>query len=201
MKILYLCPDLGVPVLGQKGASIHVRELVAAFTRMGHAVILAAPVLNGLQAVTQNFINAQTYSGATPAIGFVSPVLYQLGNSPNYTSYYRDVQCGNTANPTSGPDGDAAGVGWDAATGWGEPDWYNFSIGYARALGATNLSVPPSTSRNFPWICAKTPSNNVSATSGRRRSFPGGHKCQPRAKGAERNSWWGCCSESQPTLL
>ena len=46
MKILYLCPDLGVPVLGRKGASVHVRELVAAFGRAGHNVVLAAQVLN-----------------------------------------------------------------------------------------------------------------------------------------------------------
>ena len=46
MKILYLCPDLGVPVLGRKGASVHVRELVAAFTRAGHNVVLAAQALN-----------------------------------------------------------------------------------------------------------------------------------------------------------
>ena len=46
MKILYLSSDLGVPVLGRKGASVHVRELVAAFTRAGHNVVLAAPVLN-----------------------------------------------------------------------------------------------------------------------------------------------------------
>ena len=69
---------------------------------------LAAPVMNGLQAVTQNFIAAQTYPGATPAIGFTAPVLYQLGNSGHYASYFRDITCGNTANPTSGPDGDAA---------------------------------------------------------------------------------------------
>ena len=83
--------------------------------------------MNGLQAVTQNFIAAQTYPGPTPKMGFVAPVLYQLGNSPNYQSYFRDIECGNTANPTSGPDGDAATKGWDAATGWGEPDWFNFS--------------------------------------------------------------------------
>jgi glycosyltransferase involved in cell wall biosynthesis len=46
MKILYLCPDLGVPVLGRKGASVHVRELIAAFARAGHNVVLAAQVLN-----------------------------------------------------------------------------------------------------------------------------------------------------------
>src|SRR5262245_48503576 len=46
MRILYLCPDLGIPVLGRKGASIHVRSLAAALARAGHSVILAAPLLN-----------------------------------------------------------------------------------------------------------------------------------------------------------
>ncbi len=46
MKILYLCPDLGIPVLGHKGASVHVREMVSAFHRNNHKVILAAQTLN-----------------------------------------------------------------------------------------------------------------------------------------------------------
>jgi len=43
MKILYLCPDNGIPVLGHKGASVHVREMTAAFDRAGHCVSIAAP--------------------------------------------------------------------------------------------------------------------------------------------------------------
>src|SRR3989441_12312583 len=46
MKILYLCSDLGIPVLGRKGASVHVRGLVSAFVRAGHFVVLVAPLLN-----------------------------------------------------------------------------------------------------------------------------------------------------------
>jgi glycosyltransferase involved in cell wall biosynthesis len=46
MKILYLCPDLGIPVLGRKGAAVHVRELVGAFERAGHSVVVAAQMLN-----------------------------------------------------------------------------------------------------------------------------------------------------------
>jgi len=46
MKLLYLCPDLGIPVLGRKGASVHVRELCGAFHRAGHQVVLAAQTLN-----------------------------------------------------------------------------------------------------------------------------------------------------------
>ena len=46
MKILYVCADLGVPVLGRKGASVHVRAMADAFVRAGHETILAAAVLN-----------------------------------------------------------------------------------------------------------------------------------------------------------
>lgn len=42
MKILYVCADPGIPVLGRKGASVHVRQLVAAFSRAEHQVVLAA---------------------------------------------------------------------------------------------------------------------------------------------------------------
>jgi glycosyltransferase involved in cell wall biosynthesis len=46
MKILYLCADPGIPVLGRKGAAVHVRSMVGALRQAGHAVVVAAPVLN-----------------------------------------------------------------------------------------------------------------------------------------------------------
>ncbi|MCX7015952.1 MAG: glycosyltransferase family 4 protein [Candidatus Sumerlaeota bacterium] len=43
MRILYLCADPGVPILGRKGCSTHVREICRALTRAGHqALILCA---------------------------------------------------------------------------------------------------------------------------------------------------------------
>ncbi len=45
MKILYICADFGIPVLGTKGAAVHVREMIAALKRAGHSVTLAAPKL------------------------------------------------------------------------------------------------------------------------------------------------------------
>ena len=45
MKILYICSDTGIPILGRKGASVHVRSLVAALTRAGHSVVVTAPLL------------------------------------------------------------------------------------------------------------------------------------------------------------
>jgi glycosyltransferase involved in cell wall biosynthesis len=38
LRILYLCADPGIPVLGFKGASTHVRSLVRALTEAGHTV-------------------------------------------------------------------------------------------------------------------------------------------------------------------
>src|SRR5258708_13312957 len=40
MNIAYLCADRGVPVLGDKGASVHVREFVTALVGMGHEITL-----------------------------------------------------------------------------------------------------------------------------------------------------------------
>ncbi len=44
MKILYICSDYEVPILGEKGASVHVREMSNAFIRAGHSVVIAAPL-------------------------------------------------------------------------------------------------------------------------------------------------------------
>lgn len=45
MRILYLCSDPGIPVLGAKGASLHVRALVSALAKLGHQVAVATPAL------------------------------------------------------------------------------------------------------------------------------------------------------------
>ena len=42
MRVLYVCADRGIPVLGNKGASVHVRSLANAMLKAGHAVTLVA---------------------------------------------------------------------------------------------------------------------------------------------------------------
>ncbi len=42
MRLAYVTADHGIPVFGAKGASIHVREMVNAFSRVGHDVRLLA---------------------------------------------------------------------------------------------------------------------------------------------------------------
>src|SRR5437667_8105833 len=43
MRLLYVSADPGVPVLGHKGASVHLRELVTAFVAEGASVAIASP--------------------------------------------------------------------------------------------------------------------------------------------------------------
>ena len=43
MNILYLCADLGIPIRGHKGASVHVRTMTDAFVRAGHTVTIMTP--------------------------------------------------------------------------------------------------------------------------------------------------------------
>jgi glycosyltransferase involved in cell wall biosynthesis len=47
MNIAYLCSDFGIPIHGNKGASIHVRELSQALTGLGHRVEIIAPRIGG----------------------------------------------------------------------------------------------------------------------------------------------------------
>jgi glycosyltransferase involved in cell wall biosynthesis len=42
MRIVYLCPDLGIPLNGTKGAAVHVRSMVHALSRAGHEVVVVA---------------------------------------------------------------------------------------------------------------------------------------------------------------
>ena len=41
MNVLYVCADRGIPLLGGKGASVHVREVTSAMQAVGHRVTLA----------------------------------------------------------------------------------------------------------------------------------------------------------------
>jgi glycosyltransferase involved in cell wall biosynthesis len=47
MRIAYVCGDLGIPLAGSKGASVHVRELVRAFDELGHTVRVLTPRVDG----------------------------------------------------------------------------------------------------------------------------------------------------------
>ena len=61
-----------------------------------------------------------------------------------------------------------------------------------RSSGNSAISSTHYSSASSPTLpCAKTPSNNASATSGPTLSFAGGYRCHPPARGPERNSLLG----------
>ncbi len=60
MKIAYICADQGIPVLGHKGASVHVREFTDALIELGHEVRIysAAGAAKRGQGSRQNMTSA-----------------------------------------------------------------------------------------------------------------------------------------------
>ena len=45
MNIAYISADFGVPIFGYKGASVHVREMIAALRKAGHTVCILSPAM------------------------------------------------------------------------------------------------------------------------------------------------------------
>ena len=60
MKIAYICADPGIPVLGNKGASVHVREFTDALVELGHQVKIfsAAGTVEGESSQSPNVTRA-----------------------------------------------------------------------------------------------------------------------------------------------
>ncbi len=170
------CPGRAIPdisAIADTNTSVYIRYSTSATGTATESVggtSVAGPVMNGMEADTENYLAAQTYPGATPSIGFEGPIMYMEGNSGTansttpgtYADYFRQVACGNDAYPSGSPDGASAQAnGWNQAAGWGAIDWQHYSAGYAITLGATNVSVPSTLSQNYAWSCAKTPGNET----------------------------------------
>lgn len=69
MKVAYVCADLGIPVFGKKGASIHVQEIIRALLKRGDEVCLFAAKLGGsipedLQAIKVFSVDAAMMSAS-----------------------------------------------------------------------------------------------------------------------------------------
>jgi glycosyltransferase involved in cell wall biosynthesis len=47
LNVLYVCADRGIPLLGHKGASVHVRSITSALQRGGHNVTVVARRIDG----------------------------------------------------------------------------------------------------------------------------------------------------------
>ncbi len=55
MRILYICGDQGIPAFGRKGASTHLREMIAALRQQGHEISLASADIAGDRRPEEDF--------------------------------------------------------------------------------------------------------------------------------------------------
>ena len=76
----------------------------------------AAPLWAGLAALA----NQQAAAGGKPALGFVNPALYAIGQSSAYSAAFHDITAGDNTWSSS-PGQFYATVGYDLCTGWGTP--------------------------------------------------------------------------------
>jgi subtilase family serine protease len=76
----------------------------------------AAPLWAGLIALADQ--------AAGHPLGFINPVLYQIGRSSRYQRAFHDITTGNNTMrfPHTTIAGYHAARGWDPVTGWGSPN-------------------------------------------------------------------------------
>ena len=67
MRIVYVCADRGIPVYSDKGASIHIQEMIQAFIALGHDVkVVCARVGNDSGARSPLYVLPVATVGQTP---------------------------------------------------------------------------------------------------------------------------------------
>jgi len=116
----------GVPdVAGDASANSWTNCFVSGVANVMNGTSAVAPLYAGLMAQINAALGAQ--------VGFINPILYQLGDS-----VCRDVNPavggGPTNNSLNGITGYTAGPGWDACTGWGSIDGIKLLNGLAQNL-------------------------------------------------------------------
>jgi len=74
-------------------------------------------------------------NGATSTLGFINPLIYAIGEGPNYTTDFHDI--------TSGGNTDGSTTGYDLSTGWGSPNGNNLVNALAPATASFTLAAKP----------------------------------------------------------
>ena len=98
----------------------------------------ASPLWAGFTAL----VNQEAAASGQPAVGFLNPALYALGQSADYTNSFHDITEGNNATDTSGGLFPAV-PGYDLCTGWGSPKGSNLI--HSLALPQRLVIAPNST--------------------------------------------------------
>jgi uncharacterized repeat protein (TIGR02543 family) len=99
----------------------------------------AAPLWAGFAAL----VNQKAASLGMPAIGFINPVLYNIGMESSYGANFHDITTGNSFNIYT-PSQFAAEPGYDLCTGLGTPKGYSLINALLAPGDNLQVSTPPS---------------------------------------------------------
>lgn len=117
-----------------------------ATTTGGWGTSFSAPLWAGFTALA----NQQAAANGLPRLGFLNPLIYQIGQSSFYSTAFHDTTTGNNTNSYS-PTNFFAATGYDLCTGWGTPNGTNLINLLAPALGPVVLNAPSLTDGNFQF--------------------------------------------------
>ena len=115
-----------------------------ATTTGGWGTSFAAPLWAGFTALA----NQQAASRGLPPLGFLNPLIYEIGQGSFYQSAFHDITTGNNTNGYS-PTNYFATAGYDLCTGWGTPNGTNLIN--ALTLPPVVLNPPTLTGLNFQF--------------------------------------------------
>jgi len=95
-------------------------------------------------------VNEQAAEQFQPALGFLNPLLYTIGQGPEYTTSFHDIVSGNNDITGWTPSYNAV-PGYDLTTGWGSPAGTTLinamtpaqQNGFRLVLSAVTLTIPP----------------------------------------------------------
>ncbi len=110
----------------------------------------AAPLWAGFAAL----VNQQAAANSQPALGFLNPAIYALGESTNYPAVFHDIAAGNNTNSLS-PTNFFAVPGYDLCTGWGTPNGANLINAFSPPPDA--LQLAPETGVAFAGLAGGSP--------------------------------------------
>ncbi|MBO0910506.1 MAG: hypothetical protein J2P13_01835 [Acidobacteria bacterium] len=129
----------------------------------------AAPMWAGYLAL----VNEQAVAKSGHTVGFINPVLYNIGLGPDYAADLHDI--------TSGTNGISATVGYDPATGWGSPNsgtgLIDALMGSDFFLSASPASLTVSQGNSGTYTATLTSLNGLSGAVDLSISCPSGMTC------------------------
>src|SRR5665213_657269 len=103
--------------------------------------------------------NEQAAAASKPPLGFLNPLIYEIGQSANYNTDFHDVTAGNNDATGSHPTQYSAVTGFDLATGWGSMRGQPLINDLIADYVAPTQTISP-TPTSTPSGCSGTPGSS-----------------------------------------